>query len=222
MTPRRGAARIRGLYGILDPSVLLRAFPGGDADSLLDRALAASLAGGIPVVQYRDKEASPRLLLARATRLSAACREAGALFLVNDRLDVAILCGADGCHLGQDDLPLPEARKASPPGFLLGASTHDAREALRARGEGADYIGVGAVYATSTKEDVTAPGGAPLVADVHAAVPALPIVAIAGITLGNALPLFRAGAAAVAVSHDLYGRADVRERTEAYLRLCPP
>lgn len=213
-----GADRIRGLYGILDPSVLLRATPGGDPDRLLEKALLGSLDGGIPVVQYRDKEAAPRLLLARAARLAAACRAAGALFLVNDRLDVALLSGADGCHLGQDDLPLGAARRVAPAGFLLGVSAHDAAEALAARDGGADYLGVGAVFPTSTKDDASAPKGPALVREVAAAVPGLPLVPIAGITLERAEPLWRAGAAAVAVGWDLYGRPDVRERTRAYLQ----
>lgn len=100
--------RIRGLYAIIDPSVL--GWRDGDAEAALDASLSEALAGGCRLVQYRDKAASPRLLLSRGARLARACEKAGALFVVNDRLDVAILCGAGGCHLGQDDLPIHAAR----------------------------------------------------------------------------------------------------------------
>jgi thiamine-phosphate pyrophosphorylase len=211
---RGGGARIRGLYGILDPSVVV---PGGDdPEGRLERALAEALAGGCRVIQYRDKLAYPRLLLARAKRFAPACKAAGALFLVNDRLDVALLSGADGCHLGQDDLPLPAARGIAPKGFLLGASTHSVPEARRAQEEGADYVGVGAVFRTMSKGDALEPRGARLVAEVAEAV-SIPAVAISGITRGNVREVIRAGAAAFAVISDLFTGPGVRERASEYL-----
>jgi thiamine-phosphate pyrophosphorylase len=211
-----GAARIRGLYGILDPSVVIR--EGDDPEDLLERALSEALAGGCRLIQYRDKVAYPRLLLSRAVRFGAACRTAGALFLVNDRLDVALLAGADGCHLGQDDLPLPAARRIVPKNFLLGASTHSVPEARRAQEEGADYIGVGAVFRTMSKGDALEPRGPKLVAEVAGAV-SVPAVAISGITRENVRAVIRAGAAAFAVISDLFTGPGVRERTEEFLRI---
>jgi len=210
------AARIRGLYGILDPSVVIR--EGDEPEGLLERALAEALAGGCRLIQYRDKVAYPRLLLSRAKRFAPACRAAGALFLVNDRLDVALLSGADGCHLGQDDLPLPAARRIAPKDFLLGASTHSVPEARRAQEEGADYIGVGAVFRTMSKGDALEPRGAKLVAEVARAV-SIPAVAISGITRGNVREVIRAGAAAFAVISDLFTGPGVRRRTEEFLRI---
>jgi thiamine-phosphate pyrophosphorylase len=210
------AARIRGLYGILDPSVVIR--EGDDPEILLDRALGEALAGGCRLIQYRDKVAYPRLFLARARRLCEACRTAGALFLVNDRLDVALLSGADGCHLGQDDLPLPAARRIVPKEFLLGASTHSVPEARRAQEEGADYIGVGAVFHSMSKGDALEPRGPRLIAEVAGAVP-IPAVAISGITRSNVREVIRAGAAAFAVISDLFTGPGVRERTGEFLRI---
>ncbi len=210
------AARISGLYGILDPSVVIR--EGGDPEKLLDRALAEALAGGCRLVQYRDKMAFPRLLLSRAKRFARACREAGALFVVNDRLDVALLSGAGGCHLGQDDLPLPAARRIVPEHFLLGASTHNVPEAKKAEAEGADYVGVGAVFRTMSKGDALEPRGPKLVAEVASAV-SIPAVAISGITRGNVRDVIRAGAAAFAVISDLFTGPGVRERTREFLRI---
>ena len=212
---QRAAGRIRGLYAILDPSVVLR---DGRGEESLDRALSEALDGGCRLVQYRDKTAAPRLALHRARRFAAACRAAGATFLVNDRLDLALLCGADGCHLGQDDLPVPAARRIAPAGFLLGASTHGAAEARAAQADGADYVGCGAVFPTGTKGDVTAPGGVALVREVAGAV-SLPVVAIAGITRENAASVLRAGAAAFAVISGLFGGEDVRIRAKEFVAL---
>ena len=217
MSPRgkASASPVRGLYAILDPSVVLA---GGKPEGALDAALGGALEGGGRPLQYRDKGAPARVLLARARRFAGACREAGATFLVNDRLDVALLAGADGCHLGQDDLPLPAARRISPPGFLLGASTHGAEEARRAEAEGADYVACGAVFPTGTKGDAIAPRGTALVSEVAGAV-SVPVVAIAGITRANASRVLRAGAGAFAVISDLFSGNDVRERTREFLSI---
>ena len=208
-------SRVRGLYALLDPSVVLS---GGKPEDALGAALSEALGGGCRLVQYRDKGAPARLLLARASRLAALCHDAGATFLVNDRLDVALLAGADGCHLGQDDLPIPAARRLAPSGFLLGASTHGAEEARRAAAEGADYVGCGAVFPTGTKRDATQPRGTALVAEVSGAV-TIPVVAIAGITRTNAARVLQAGASAFAVASDLFAGEGIRERTREFLSI---
>ena len=214
-TGRSPASRIRGLYAILDPSVILG--PGKEEEDL-DRALMEAKEGGCRLFQYRDKGAAGRLVLARAKRLSKACRAAGATFVVNDRLDIALLSGAHGCHLGQDDLPVGAARRIAPSGFLLGVSTHGREEARRAELEGADYIGCGAVFPTSTKRDAATPRGLGLVGEVVGAV-MIPVVAIAGITRENAGAVLRAGASAVAVISDLFGTDGVRERTREFITI---
>lgn len=213
---RRGRPRVEGLYGILDPAVA--AAGATDPDEALARALSEALAGGCRFVQYRDKQSPAATMLSRAAALVRACRVAGAVLVVNDRLDVALLADADGCHLGQDDLPLPEARRISPPGFLLGASTHGVAEARRAQSEGADYIGVGAVFPTSSKGDALAPRGTRLVAEVAGAV-TIPAIAISGIARGNVREVIRAGAAGFAVLSDLFGGPGIRERAEEFLRI---
>ncbi len=214
--PRRGRPPVEGLYGILDAAVAAAGAP--DPGAALEGALGDALAGGCRVVQYRDKQASPAALLARARPLARACRSAGAVFIVNDRLDVAILSGAHGCHLGQDDLPLAEARRISPPGFLLGASTHDVVEARRAEAEGADYVGVGAVFPTTSKGDAAEPRGLRLVAEMAAAV-TIPAIAISGITRRNVRDVIRAGASGFAVISDLFGGPGIRERAEEFVRI---
>ena len=214
--PRRSRPPVEGLYGILDPAVAAVGAP--DPGAALAEALAAALAGGCRVIQYRDKQASPATVLVRARLLARACRDADAVFIVNDRLDIAILSGASGCHLGQDDLPLAEARRITSPGFLLGASTHDVVEARRAEAEGADYVGVGAVFPTTSKGDAAEPRGLRLVAEVAAAV-AIPAIAISGITRRNVRDVIRAGASGFAVISDLFGGPGIRERAEEFARI---
>jgi thiamine-phosphate pyrophosphorylase len=208
--------RIEGLYGVLDPAVV--AIDAKDTGEALEIAVSEAIAGGCRILQYRDKQSSPRTVFSRARRLAGICRNAGALFLVNDRLDVALMAEADGCHLGQDDLPIPEARKLVPPGFLLGSSTHNVVEARRAEQEGADYIGVGAIFRTTTKSDALLPRGPKLIAEVAGAV-SLPAIAISGITRQNVREVIRAGASGFAVISDLFGGPAIRERAREFQRI---
>jgi thiamine-phosphate pyrophosphorylase len=115
--------------------------------------VTAALAAGAPAVQIRAKDASARDLLELGRSVLPAARASGALLFVNDRLDVALALGADGVHLGPDDLPVAAARRTTPPGFLIGASADDPDVARKLVADGASYIGCGAVYATSTKPD---------------------------------------------------------------------
>lgn len=208
------AARIAGLYAVLDRAVVATGAP--DPEAALDRALAEVLAGGCRVVQFRDKESSPAMTHLRARRFAPVCRRAGALFIVNDRLDAAVESGADGCHLGQNDMPIAIARSIAPAGFLLGKSTHSVPEAERAEVEGADYIGVGAVFPTMSKGDAVEPRGPRLVSEVVAAV-GIPAVAISGITTQNVREVIRAGAAGFAVISALFGAPDIRERAREFI-----
>lgn len=169
--------------------------PGGR--SVVDTVRAA-LRGGTPSVQLRSKTASGREMVELARALLVETRTAGALLWVNDRLDVALAAGADGAHLGQDDVPLADARRIVPPGFLLGTSVATAAEARLAERTGADYLGAGAVYATASKADAGAPVGVERLREVTAAV-RLPVVGIGGIDAENAAEVVAAGAAGVAV-----------------------
>ena len=155
------------------------------------------LAGGCRVVQLREKSLPPAELFPLAVDLRRRCREAGCLFIVNDRVDLALAVEADGIHVGQDDRPAREARRIVPPGWLLGVSTHDEVQARRARDDGADYVAVGSMFPTGSK-----PGfrlvGPELLRRVRPEL-AVPLVAIGGITVDNVAEVIRAGADAVAV-----------------------
>ena len=157
-----------------------------------------ALRAGAPAVQLREKSLPPRDTLPLARRLRADTRAAGALFFMNDRLDLALAVGADGVHLGPDDLPVAAARRLAPPGFLIGYSADEPDAARAAIAGGADYIGCGAVFPTSTKSDAGRAVGLAGLARVVAAVDA-PVVAIGGITAERAAGAFRAGAAGCAV-----------------------
>lgn len=155
------------------------------------------LAGGCRLVQLREKSLPPAALYPIARELRRRCREAGCLFIVNDRVDLALAVEADGVHVGQDDLPAREARRLLRPGMLLGVSTHDEHQARRARDDGADYVAVGSMFPTGSK-----PGfqlvGPELLRRVRPEI-AVPLVAIGGITVDNVAEVVRAGADAVAV-----------------------
>jgi len=167
-----------------------------------------ALAAGAPAVQLRNKGESARALLEVGHVLRARTRETGALFFVNDRLDVALALGADGVHLGPDDLPVAAARAVVPRGFLIGYSTDDPDEARQAVLDGADYLGCGTVYATSTKGDAGPSIGLDGLRRVVEAVP-VPVVGIGGIDAARAADVARTGAAGVAVVGAVMGAADV-------------
>jgi len=157
-----------------------------------------SLSGGAKIIQLREKRRSGRELYPLAQEIRSRCSQYNARFIVNDRLDIALASGADGVHLGQDDLPLSAARRLAPRPFLIGVSVGTVEEAVLAEREGADYLGVGPVYPTGTKPDAGPPVGPELIRIIRAAV-TIPIVAIGGITLSNAGDVLAAGADGIAV-----------------------
>src|SRR5262245_32796958 len=164
------------VYVILDPEVSRgRALP-----SLLDSVLA----GGSRLIQLRDKRAPLAELYPVALALSRRCREAGALFIVNDRADLALAVGAGGLHVGQDDLPAAAARRVLAPGMVLGVSTHDPAQARQALADGADYVAVGSIVPTGSKATFQLVGP-DLVKALRPEIP-VPLVGIGGITTDNA------------------------------------
>ena len=151
-----------------------------------------AIAGGARLIQLREKEASTREVVAMGQAILEITREAGALLLVNDRVDVAQAIGADGVHLGQDDLPARLARRILGPAAIIGVTAETEAEARAAEATGADYLGVGPIFPTSTKADAGAPYGTALIGRIKA-VSALPVVAIGGIKTENAAEVAQAG-----------------------------
>jgi len=197
------------LYVITDP-VLSR------GRSHLEIARAA-LEGGADAVQLRDKS-SPAINLCRfAAEIQPMARKFGAAFLVNDRVDVALVAGTDGVHVGQADLPAREARRLLPRPALLGVSATSREEARRAQKEGADYVGVGPLFATGSKPDAGEPLGVERLAEIVRAV-SIPVVAIGGITLDNVAGVIAAGAAGVAVVSAVVSADDMAAAARALKR----
>ena len=156
----------------------------------------AALQGGLTLVQYRDKTSDDAVKLDNVRKMSELCHRYDALLIVNDRVDLAIASDADGVHLGQQDLPVSEARKLLGPGRIIGRSTTNAEEMQRAIDEGADYIGVGPVYSTPTKPDKKAAGLDYV--RYAAAKSSIPWFAIGGIDINNLDQVLNAGAKRVA------------------------
>jgi thiamine-phosphate pyrophosphorylase len=177
------------------------------------------LQSGIRVIQYREKDKSAGRMLADCRRIRAMTRDAGCVFLVNDHVDIAMLCAADGVHIGQDDLPLPEVRSLLGPDKIIGLSTHSPEQARAAVAAGADYIGVGPLYATKTKKDVCEPVGLAYLDHVVRAYPELPFTAIGGIKRHNLADVVRHGARCVSIVSDIVSAPDIPARVAELRRI---
>jgi len=199
---RRRLERLRGLYAIADGS------PGSTLPPL--ELVAAFLRGGVRVVQLRLKDVGDAELLRVAEAASIQCRQAGALFFVNDRPDLARLCGADGVHLGQEDLPIEAARAVLGPDALIGLSTHSDAELDAAIAAGADCVGFGPIFATSSKpgSPLPPPHGFAGLRRATSRAHGVPVIAIGGLTEQHASEAARAGARCLAAIGELCRAAD--------------
>lgn len=197
------------LYVITDEKIGL-----GRSHSILAEE---ALKGGATVIQLRDKEKSGKELYKIGLKIRALTRQYRALFIVNDRLDIALAVGADGVHLGTEDLPISVARKIAGKNFIIGASVSSPEEALIAEKEGADYISAQSIFETSSKENVKVIGIEGLKSIVK--VSSLPVIAIGGINKENVKDVIRAGARGVAVISAVISKGDVRESTEELRKL---
>lgn len=158
-----------------------------------------ALDAGVNWVQLRDKERDRLGLYRIALKARALTRAYGATLIINDHADIAAAVDADGVHLGQDDLPIEAARQLVGQGRIVGISTHSVKEAISAERAGADYIGFGPVFKTSTKEAAGRPKGTEMISRIRASVK-IPVVAIGGISCKSLKPVIKAGADAVAVA----------------------
>jgi len=193
--------QISGLYVIIDTQALER-------HNYLEVAKQA-ISGGARIIQLRDKLLSKKELLAIAEGLNNLCKEKKVLFLVNDYLDIALAVGADGLHLGQEDLPLKVARKLLPLDKIIGCSTRTIEQATAAESDGADYLAVGSMYPTTSKEkaEIVGPDRLRQIKQIVTS----PIVAIGGITADNATEIIAAGADAVAAISAVLRTDDVEK-----------
>lgn len=187
-----------------------------DTEALLAQ-VADAIDGGAGIVQLREKHLDKAAFLEEAKRFVALCREKGAISIINDDVDIALASGADGVHVGQEDLAAGRAREVLGPDKIIGVSAHSVEEALAAQAAGADYLGVGAAFVTGTKADAK-----PITRETIRAVTAavdIPAVAIGGITRENLLELSGCGLAGVAVVSALFGQPDVKAAAKELLAL---
>jgi thiamine-phosphate pyrophosphorylase len=202
---------LRGLYVILDPALMLPSpAAGGEGTHLLHIAREA-IAGGARLFQYRDKTRDKGEQYETAAALQALCREHSALFFMNDHADIALAVGADGLHVGQRDMPVAAVRKIVPDTMLIGASTNNLGEARRAVADGADYVSVGRLFPTGSKQD-TRPATLEMLHAIKAAVP-VPVCAIGGINESNIQSVIDTGADMAAVISAVVSANDAREAT---------
>jgi thiamine-phosphate pyrophosphorylase len=199
---RRGK-RIAGLYVIIDREAL------GARDEV--DACRQAIRGGANIIQLRDKAGNKSRILNSARQLKEACASSNVPFIMNDDLDIALASGADGLHVGQEDIPVSDARRLLAIDKLLGCSTTTAKEALQAEADGADYVAVGSIFPTKSKTDITVVGLERL-REIRETV-SLPIVAIGGINADNARAVIDAGADAVAVISAILASDDVEQAT---------
>lgn len=169
---------------------------------------------GVQWIQFREKETSRREIYQNAIRLRRLTKDYDAVFVVNDFPDIAMCAGADGVHLGQDDLPLKEARKIIGRDRLIGISTHNLEQAAEAERDGADYIGFGPVFATLTK-DAGRPKGISMLREIRKQVH-IPVVAIGGISLENIGSVLQTGVDAVALASAIL-RGDIEENAKRFM-----
>lgn len=187
------------LYAVTD-----RAWVGKQS---LCEQVEAALRGGVTCVQLREKELDEEAFLAEAKEVSALCRRYGVPFFVNDNVDIAIACGADGVHVGQEDMAAAQVRRRVGDGMMIGVSVHSVEEAVEAVKNGADCLGVGAMFSTSTKADASVLPREVL-RDICNAVD-VPVVAIGGIGKGNLMQLAGTGVDGVALVSAIFGAADI-------------
>jgi len=195
------------LYVVLDRT----AARGRDLEEILE----AAAAGGCRMVQLREKAWPSGRLWPLAERLRARAREAGVTFIVNDRVDLALALGADGVHLGQEDLPAGPARALLRPRMILGISTHSVEQARAAQAAGADYVAVGSMFATTTKADFELVGPQ-LVRKLRGDI-TVPLVGIGGITADNVHEVISAGADGVAVISAVCAAADPQQAAARFI-----
>ena len=175
-----------------------------------------AVVAGVMVVQYREKQAGAKAMLEEARKLRSLCKDM--IFLVNDRVDIALAAAADGVHLGQDDLPCGAARRLLGKKKIIGLTVRNLAEALEAQDLGADYLGVSPIFLTSTKGDAGPPAGLTLLQEIRRRV-SLPLIAIGGITLANAPAVIRAGADGVAAISAVVTKPDVKAEIEKFQAL---
>lgn len=185
----------------------------------LEEVVAAAVQGGVTCVQLREKQLGTVDFLAQARALKALLTPRNIALVINDRIDVALACDAEGVHLGQSDMPVEDARRLLPPEVFIGWSVETMDDVARSAALPVDYLGVSPIFATSTKTDTQAPWGLHGLQQVRAAT-TLPLVAIGGLHAGNAVDVLRAGADGLALVSALCSANDPQAAAATLRALC--
>ncbi len=211
MSPEPRGRALRGLYAIT---------PGEPLPRLSwEEAVEAALRGGAAVIQYRDKSADPARRRDLATALLRLCRARNVPLIINDDVDLAREVGADGVHLGREDVGVPVARSSLGPGAIIGVSCYSSVDlAVCAAAEGADYVAFGRFFPSRTKPQAT-PADVDVLREARRRLPSLPLVAIGGITPENGAALIAAGADMLAVIDGVFGHSGICAASRAFSRL---
>lgn len=175
----------------------------------------SALKAGVKIIQYREKNKNTLEMIKEAQKIRQLCKKKGALFIINDRIDVAQAVNADGVHLGDGDMPCGLARKILGNKKIIGLTTHNTAEAVKAQEEGADYTGVSPIFETTTKSDAGKPAGIKLIEDVKRTIK-IPFVAIGGINESNITEVLKAGAKSVAIISAIITSPDVERECKKF------
>ncbi len=197
------------LYLITDPLL---------AKGSLISTVKSAILGGVTMVQYRNKHAQTKTLIKEASMLRKITKEKRVPLIINDRVDVALAVDADGVHVGQDDMPINIARKLLGAKKIIGASVKTLKQAKQAEEEGADYLGVGSVFATKTKTDAGKPIGLERLKQIVSLVN-IPVVGIGGIAKENAAEVIKAGAKGVAVASAIMGKENPQKEARELVNI---
>ncbi|PIV11976.1 MAG: thiamine phosphate synthase [Candidatus Omnitrophica bacterium CG12_big_fil_rev_8_21_14_0_65_43_15] len=198
---------IKGYYFITDSGISRK----GNVSDVKNAVRA-----GVKVIQYRNKNIDSGVLYREALKLRKIVKKA--VFLINDRADIALAVGADGVHIGQSDLPYEKARKILGKNKIIGVTAHNVKEAMAAERAGADYLGVSPVFATRTKKDAGFAAGIDIIKKIKKRVK-IPVVAIGGINLSNAKSVVDAGADSLCAISAVVTRKDVKREIEKFQAL---
>ena len=201
---------ISGYYFITDEKL-------SKAGNVLDVKNAVS--AGVKIVQYRNKCGSTKEMYDEAVKLKKICRKKNVIFLINDRIDIAIASVADGVHIGQDDMPYSVARKILGKNKIIGVTVHTLKEAMAAEKLGADYLGVSPIFSTDTKSDAGKPSGISLIKKIIRFRRTVPVVAIGGINLSNAGEVMAAGADGLCAISATVTKNNVKKEIKKFQKL---
>ncbi|MDD5601298.1 MAG: thiamine phosphate synthase [Actinomycetota bacterium] len=178
----------------------------------------AALKAGVKIIQYREKEKNTAEMIKEAQKIAKLCKENNALFIINDRVDVALTVDADGVHLGDDDMPCHIARKILGNNKIIGLTVHNIKEAIEAERAGADYIGLSPIFETLTKSDAGMPAGLEFIKEVKEKIK-IPFVAIGGINETNIEEVIRAGAKSTAIISAIVTKPDVEKECKKFRKI---